>query len=158
MYRTAIVIILSLSYLSLLQGFNATLTEPTDAPGRRGRDQIREMELKLHPELKDPLTALCSDPKTTIVVLSGSKREVLDDVLHLASLLLFDPFNVYPILNWVLLQNFGKYNMWLAAENGMFLRYTKGDWMTTMPEHLSIEWVDSVKVCAIEFTTPPVPN
>lgn len=36
--------------------------------------------------------------------------------------------------------------MWLAAENGMFLRFTRGDWMTTMPEHLNMEWVDSVKV------------
>ncbi|KAM7492499.1 hypothetical protein LguiA_035420 [Lonicera macranthoides] len=112
----------------LILGFNATLTEPTDAPGRRGRDQIREMELKLHPELKDPLTALCSDPKTTIIVLSGSDRKVLDD-------------------------NFGEYNnMWLAAENGMFLRSTKGDWMTTMPEHLSMEWIDSVKHVFEYFT------
>lgn len=39
--------------------------------------------------------------------------------------------------------------MWLAAENGMFLRLTKGDWMTTMPEHLNMEWVDSVKVSKI---------
>ena len=36
--------------------------------------------------------------------------------------------------------------MWLAAENGMFLRSTKGEWMTTMPEHLNMDWVDSVKV------------
>lgn len=36
--------------------------------------------------------------------------------------------------------------MWLAAENGMFLRPTGGEWMTTMPEHLNMEWVDSVKV------------
>lgn len=36
--------------------------------------------------------------------------------------------------------------MWLAAENGMFLRPTGGGWMTTMPEHLNMEWVDSVKV------------
>lgn len=49
----------------------------------------------------------------------------------------------------MLSQNFGQYNMWLAAENGMFLRFTKGDWMTTMPEHLNMEWVDSVKVCAV---------
>lgn len=103
----------------LILGFNATLTEPVDTPGRRG-DQIKEMDLKLHPELKGPLTALCSDPKTTIVVLSGSHRHVLDD-------------------------NFWEYDMWLAAENGMFLRLTKGDWMTTMPEHLNMEWVDSVK-------------
>ncbi|KAJ6894975.1 hypothetical protein NC652_028652 [Populus alba x Populus x berolinensis] len=78
------------------------------------------MELKLHPELKEALTALCSDRKTTIVVLSGSDRKTLDD-------------------------NFGEYDMWLAAEHGMFLRLTKGEWMTTMPEHLNMEWVDSVK-------------
>jgi trehalose 6-phosphate synthase/phosphatase len=45
-----------------------------------------------------------------------------------------------------LIQNFGEYDMWLAAEHGMFLRLTKGDWMTAMPEHLNMEWVDSVKV------------
>lgn len=38
------------------------------------------MELKLHPELKVPLKMLCNDPNTTIVVLSGSERSVLDDV------------------------------------------------------------------------------
>lgn len=36
--------------------------------------------------------------------------------------------------------------MWLAAENGMFLRSTKGEWMTTMPEHLTMDWVESIKV------------
>lgn len=46
--------------------------------------------------------------------------------------------------------------MWLAAENGMFLRHTKGEWMTTMPEHLNMEWVDSVKVLIIEVTYVPV--
>ena len=63
------------------QGFNATLTESVDTPERRG-DQIKEMELKLHPDLKETLSALCNDPKTTIVVLSGSERDVLDDVIH----------------------------------------------------------------------------
>lgn len=111
----------------LILGFNATITEPVDTPGRRGRDQIKDMELKLHPDLRESLTALCSDPETTIVVLSGSGRSVLDD-------------------------NFGEYNMWLAAENGMFLRSTKGEWMTTMPEHLNMEWVDSVKHVFEYFT------
>ncbi|GLT62264.1 hypothetical protein SLA2020_349140 [Shorea laevis] len=114
----------------LILGFNATLTEPVDTPGRRG-DQIKEMELKLHPELKEPLMALCKDEKTTIVVLSGSDRETLDE-------------------NFV--ENFQEYDMWLAAENGMFLRLTKGDWMTTMPEHLNMEWVDSVKQVFEYFT------
>ncbi|KAF3442343.1 hypothetical protein FNV43_RR16259 [Rhamnella rubrinervis] len=110
----------------LILGFNATLTEPVDTPGRRG-DQIKEMELKLHLELKEPLRQLCNDPKTTIVVLSGSDRNVLDE-------------------------NFGEFDMWLAAENGMFLRPTGGNWMTTMPEHLNMEWVDSVKHVFEYFT------
>lgn len=43
--------------------------------------------------------------------------------------------------------------MWLAAEHGMFLRQTEGNWMTTMPENLSMDWVDSVKVkhCTFEL-------
>jgi trehalose-6-phosphatase len=36
--------------------------------------------------------------------------------------------------------------MWLAAENGMFLRRTTGEWMTTATEHLEIGCSDSVKV------------
>ncbi|KAI3904358.1 hypothetical protein MKW92_024764 [Papaver armeniacum] len=111
----------------LILGFNSTLTEPVDTPGRRGGDQIKEMELKLHPDLKEPLRNLCSDPRTTIVVVSGSDRSVLDE-------------------------NFGDYDMWLAAENGMFLRPTNGDWMTTMPEHLNMDWVDSVKHVFEYFT------
>ncbi|OAY78691.1 alpha,alpha-trehalose-phosphate synthase [UDP-forming] 1 [Ananas comosus] len=111
----------------LILGFNATLTEPVESSGIRGGDQIKEMELKLHPELKGPLATLCDDPQTTVVVLSGSDRSVLDD-------------------------NFGEFNMWLAAENGMFLRLTSGEWMTTMPEHLNMDWVDSVKHVFEYFT------
>ncbi|KAL7087471.1 hypothetical protein ACP275_13G070000 [Erythranthe tilingii] len=111
----------------LILGFNAALTEPSDIPERRGRDQIKEMELKLHPELKQPLTMLCSDPKTTVLILSGSDRNVLDD-------------------------NFWEHDLWLAAEHGMFLRSTKGDWMTTMPENLNMDWVDSVKHVFEYFT------
>ncbi|XP_050216876.1 alpha,alpha-trehalose-phosphate synthase [UDP-forming] 1-like [Mercurialis annua] len=110
----------------LILGFNSTLTEPVDTPGRRG-DQIKEMDVKLHPELKDTLRALSNDLKTTIVVLSGSGRFFLDE-------------------------NFGEFDMWLAAEHGMFLRLTNGEWMTTMPEHLNMEWVDSVKHVFEYFT------
>ncbi|GMY33479.1 alpha,alpha-trehalose-phosphate synthase [UDP-forming] 1-like [Fagus crenata] len=92
----------------LILGFNATLTEPVDPPGSRG-DQIKEMELKVHPGLKEPL------------------------------------------------KNFGEYDMWLAAEHGMFLRLTKGEWMTTMPEHLNMEWVDSVKH-VLEYFTERTPR
>ncbi|XP_022847634.1 alpha,alpha-trehalose-phosphate synthase [UDP-forming] 1-like [Olea europaea var. sylvestris] len=116
----------------LILGFDATLTEQIDSPGRRGSDQIKEMELKLHPKLKGPLKKLCNDPKTTIVVLSGSETRVLDDI-------------------------FGEYNMWLAAENGMFLRSTGGEWMTTMPEHLNMDWVDSV-MHVFEYFTERTPR
>ncbi|KAL4627367.1 hypothetical protein ACB092_05G161100 [Castanea dentata] len=109
----------------LILGFNSTLTEPVNALGRNGK--IKELEFKLHPDIKEPLKKLCDDPKTTIVVLSGCDRTVLDD-------------------------NFGEYNMWLAAENGMFLRLTKGKWMTTMPENLRMDWVDSVKHVFEYFT------
>ncbi|KAG8086116.1 hypothetical protein GUJ93_ZPchr0010g8680 [Zizania palustris] len=111
----------------LILGFNSTLTEPVESSGRRGGDQIKEMELKLHPELKGPLRALCEDERTTVIVLSGSDRSVLDE-------------------------NFGEFNMWLAAEHGMFLRPTNGEWMTTMPEHLNMDWVDSVKHVFKYFT------
>ena len=65
--------------LCTLQGFNATITEPVNAPDRR-IDQFKEMELHLHPELKEPLKKLCDDPRTTVVVVSGSHRSVLDEV------------------------------------------------------------------------------
>lgn len=47
------------------------------------------MELTVHPELKQPLTQLCNDPKTTVIVLSGSGREVLDEVILEFSVLYF---------------------------------------------------------------------
>ncbi|KAL1299779.1 alpha,alpha-trehalose-phosphate synthase [UDP-forming] 1 isoform X1 [Arachis ipaensis] len=120
--KTAIERYLQSSNRLLILGFNGTLTEPVEKRG----DQFKEMELTVHPELKQPLKELCSDPKTTIVVLSGSGRAVLD-------------------------QNFKEYDMWLAAENGMFLNPSKGEWMTTMPEQLNMEWVDSLKHVFLYF-------
>ena len=73
-----------------------------DPPGSRG-DQIKEMELKVHPGLKEPLKVLCSDPKTTIVVLSGSERSVLDNVLTSYSFTLFScPALPCPLIDIVL--------------------------------------------------------
>ena len=106
------------------------------------------MDLKVHPGLKEPLKVLCSDPNTTIVVLSGSDRNVLDEVILYIFALISFPVLLHPLLDILLWQNFGEYDMWLAAEHGMFLRLTKGEWMTTMPEHLNMEWVDSVMVSA----------
>ncbi|KAE8690485.1 Alpha,alpha-trehalose-phosphate synthase 1 [Hibiscus syriacus] len=94
----------------IILGLYATLTEPADTLGRKD-SQIKELRPKLRPGLQEPLRKLCDDPKTTVLVLSGSSRSVLDD-------------------------NFGDYSLWMAAENGMFLRSTKGEWITTMPEKL----------------------
>ena len=56
------------------------MTTQVDGPGRRGPEQIRDMKLRLNPRLKDVLSVLCKDPETTIVILSGSERSVLDEV------------------------------------------------------------------------------
>ncbi|KAI5077540.1 hypothetical protein GOP47_0007364 [Adiantum capillus-veneris] len=105
----------------LILGFNSTLTSQVEGSGRRGPEQVREMKLRLHPHLHEVFSVLCMDPNTTIVVLSGSDRNVLDEA-------------------------FGSFDLWLAAENGMFLRHTRGDWKTTMPEHLNMDWMESVEV------------
>ncbi|GLT52549.1 hypothetical protein SLA2020_258830 [Shorea laevis] len=110
----------------LILGFNTTLTEPVDGNVRTD-SQIKEMELKLHPALREPLKKLCDDPKTTIIVISGSGRNVLEN-------------------------NFNDYKLWLAAENGMFLRSPLGEWKNTMPENLNVDWLDSLKHVFNYFT------
>ena len=37
-------------------------------------------------------------------------------------------------------------NLRLEAENGMFLRFTSEEWMTTMPELLNMDWVENVQL------------
>ncbi|KAK9706884.1 hypothetical protein RND81_07G158400 [Saponaria officinalis] len=103
-------------------GFNATLTKSVKTSGR-----YKDTDLNLHPEMQETLRKISNDPNTTVLVMSGSDRDVLDN-------------------------NFSRYNLWLAAENGMFLRHTKGGWMTTMPECLNMEWVDSIKDVFEYFT------
>ncbi|KAF9589773.1 hypothetical protein IFM89_028682 [Coptis chinensis] len=107
----------------LILGFNGTLTDPVGMPGTGGPDQDKEKELKLHPELMESLRILCEDPNTTVLIVSGSDRDVLEN-------------------------NFREYNMWLAAENGMFLARTTPelDWVMTMPEHPVTTWNDKVKL------------
>lgn len=105
----------------LILGFNSTVTAHIEAPRRRAPDQIKEMKLRLHAQMPEILNVFCSDPQTTVIILSGSERAILDEL-------------------------FAEYNVWLAAENGMFLRPPQGDWMTTMPEHLHMEWVESVQL------------
>ncbi|KAL7602675.1 alpha,alpha-trehalose-phosphate synthase [UDP-forming] 1 isoform X2 [Lactuca sativa] len=108
----------------LILGFNSTLTEPMDT-GRQF-DQFKEMEPRLHPEAKEALKRLCDDPKTTVVILSGSHHSVLD-------------------------KNFGELNIWLAAEHGVFLRTPNKKWTRNMPQ-VHMDWVDSVKHVFEYFT------
>ncbi|MCO5558803.1 hypothetical protein L7F22_012390 [Adiantum nelumboides] len=65
----------------LILGLNSTLTSQIEGSGRRGPEQIREMKLRLHPHLHEVLSILCKDPNTIIVILSGSERNVLDEVI-----------------------------------------------------------------------------
>jgi trehalose 6-phosphate synthase/phosphatase len=59
------------------QGFNSTITATVEAPRL---DQIRESKLGLHSSIKESLATLCSDPNTDVVILSGSKRDTLEEV------------------------------------------------------------------------------
>lgn len=65
----------------LNQGFNVALSAPVAAP--RHRDQIRELNLGLHPDMKEPLKKLSADPNTIILILSGSTKSALDEVFSL---------------------------------------------------------------------------
>lgn len=48
------------------------------------------------------------------------------------------------------LQVFGDYEIWLAAENGMYLRHMPTEW-TPMMEHLNMDWKESVQVELVTY-------
>ncbi len=77
-----------------MQGFNATITAQVEGPRRRGPDQIMEMNLQLHPGMRDSLATLCADPNTILVILSGSERTVLDEVRSLYLLICKKPIRI----------------------------------------------------------------
>ncbi|MFS7957197.1 putative alpha,alpha-trehalose-phosphate synthase (UDP-forming) [Helianthus anomalus] len=76
----------------IILGFNETLTKPVNADGMA--DQVKETEHNLHLELQQLLKRLCDDPTSTVVIISGSERCVLE-------------------------KNFEDYNVWLAAEHSV---------------------------------------
>jgi hypothetical protein len=45
---------------------------------------------------------------------------------------------------------FGDYEIWLAAENGMYLRHMQNEWTPTM-EHLNMDWKESVQVEVVTY-------
>lgn len=87
-----------LIFINVIQGFFGTLTEPM-------KNQNEELDLKLNPELKRTLKALCSDPKTTVLVLSRSGKNILDKVLLMSfyiSLFIISSICIYNLTDLVL--------------------------------------------------------
>ncbi|KAM3406725.1 hypothetical protein ACQJBY_000666 [Aegilops geniculata] len=106
----------------LILGFNATLTGQIEL-----FEEGADIEPKLNPELKQPLKTLCDNENTTVVVVSGYGKSILD-------------------------KNFADYKLWLAAENGMFFRRPGEEWITTRYEQDEISWAGSVKKVFEYFT------
>ncbi|KAM0068886.1 putative alpha,alpha-trehalose-phosphate synthase (UDP-forming) [Helianthus debilis subsp. tardiflorus] len=103
----------------IILGFNETLTKPVNADGMA--DQVKQTELNLHPELEQPLKRLCDDPASTVVIISGSQRCVLE-------------------------KNFEDYNVWLAAEHGVFIRTADKNWSQNLTNNIHTDWIVSLKV------------
>ncbi|XP_021973170.1 alpha,alpha-trehalose-phosphate synthase [UDP-forming] 1-like [Helianthus annuus] len=91
-------------------------------------DQVKETELNLHPELEQPLKRLCDDPTSTVVIMSGSERCVLE-------------------------KNFEDYNVWLAAEHSVFIRTTNKNWSQNLTNNIHTDWIASMKHVFEYFTT-----
>ncbi|KAL8113148.1 hypothetical protein AgCh_020465 [Apium graveolens] len=123
----------------LLLSFNAPSVHTSN-----GVDHVKESE---SPECSDSqimilgkrLSRVVVESLTSLQALTSDFSELTDTVVeaHLRTNQSPPPI---PSIN-----NFGEFDMWLAAEHGMFLRSTQGEWMTTMPENLHMDWVDSVK-------------
>ena len=77
------------------------------------REEARKMKgvlqalTRVNPRVFDSVAALCNSPNTTVVVFSGSDKQKLEET-------------------------FGKLNVWLAAENGIFMRPPQGEWSTLL--------------------------
>ncbi|KAL3135793.1 Trehalose-6-P synthase/phosphatase complex synthase subunit [Trebouxia sp. C0010 RCD-2024] len=111
----------------LVLGYNATLTTAVEAPRQPKRhfDQIQALT-RVNPTVYNSIATLSNGPNTTVVVFSGSDKAKLDEV-------------------------FGSLNVWLAAENGIFMRPPpdedgdQEDW-ATMGELPKKEWMESVQL------------
>lgn len=68
---------------------------------------------RVNPTVYDSVAALCNNPDTTVVVFSGSDK-------------------------WKLEETFGELNVWLAAENGMFMRAPDSNWSNLLEARHSL--------------------
>lgn len=113
----------------LILGYNATLTTSAEAPGRQKRqnDQIRSLT-RVHPTVKDSIRKVCTDPNTVVCIFSGSEKSKLASA-------------------------FGELPVWLAAENGCFIRPPRqegqsqkaDEWIETI-EASNMDWMESVQL------------
>ncbi|GLC47635.1 hypothetical protein PLESTB_000009400 [Pleodorina starrii] len=83
-------------------GYNATLTTSVEAPRlpKRQFEQVKALA-KVNPRVMQSVCELCTDPANVVVIFSGSETSKLDEV-------------------------FGHLPVWLAAENGVYVRPPAG--------------------------------
>ena len=105
----------------IVMGYNATLTTSAPAQSNHHRqfDQIRTLT-QISEEVKTLLNHIASQPDTEVLVVSGSERFKLERI-------------------------FEGINVWLAAENGIFLKPPSKEWDLVI-ENINLEWMESVQV------------
>ena len=77
-------------------------------------ENVLQALTRVNPWVYESVAALCDSPDTTVVVFSGSDKQKLEET-------------------------FGGLDVWLAAENGIFMRPPEGDWSTLL--EVSLAWV-----------------
>ena len=108
----------------LIIGYNATLTTALSGNQRRKRQFKENAVMSTHPDAPELLGELGNDPQTTVVIVSGSECSKLESL-------------------------FGDLPVWLAAENGVYLREpvsadTPNPEWTMLLENLHMGWVENV--------------
>eukprot|EP00854_Cymbomonas_tetramitiformis_P000752 gene752-1225_t len=111
----------------IILGYNATLTTAVEAPRRPKRhfDQIKALT-RVNPKALASLQKLAEDPDTMVIIFSGSARDRLEGA-------------------------FGDLPIWLAAENGVFIRPPPNpeerysEWTKTK-DFSNLDWIESVQL------------
>jgi len=105
----------------IVMGYNATLTTSAPAQPHQHRqfDQIRTLT-QISAEVKNFINTIISQPGTEVLVVSGSERYKLERI-------------------------FEGVNVWLAAENGVFLKPPFKEWEMVV-ENINLEWMESVQL------------
>lgn len=111
----------------IVLGYNATLTTAVEAPRqpRRHYDQMKALA-RVNPSTLKCIKELCQNPENLVIIVSGSECSKLQD-------------------------QFGHLPVWLAAENGVYMRPPSSlhdlstDWHPIF-DRLPKDWMDSVQM------------